>query len=156
MREILFRGKRKDNGEWVEGHLIQSPYLGEVRSWISTPEDKTRLRTIATYYGDWRAVEVGTDTICQYTGLTDKNGNKIWENDIVHLFGKDTIRNYDWKAVIEFGNPNSLYSWGYQLKPIGHFEYNEDILCWVGMEEANIYCEVTGNIFDNPDLLKGE
>ena len=142
MREILFKAKRKLDGAWVVGDLSQH---------------KTGKKFIKLCGGSaTHSFEVDENTICQYTGLTDKNGNKIWENDIVHLFGKDTIRNYDWKAVVEFGNPNSLYSWGYQLKPIGHFEYNEDILCWVGMEEANIYCEVIGNIFDNADLLKGE
>lgn len=150
MREILFKAKRVDNGEWVEGSLLQTTAVS-LKSFIV----ESSCYTFDKW--DWnKCVQVDTDTVCQYTGLTDKNRNKIWEHDIVHLFGKDTIRNYDWKAVVEFGNPNSLYSWGYQLKPIGHFEYNEDILCWVGMEEANIYCEVIGNIFDNADLLKGE
>jgi len=144
MREILFKAKRKDNGEWVEGLLWKKKYNSN-KIFISCFPDKD---------DNEEAYVVDSNTISQYTGLTDKNGNKIWENDIVHLFGIDTIRNYDWKAVVEFGNPNSLYSWGYQLKPIGHFEYNEDILCWVGMEEANIYCEVIGNTFDNQELLK--
>lgn len=133
MREILFRGKRKDNGEWVEGHLIQSPYMGEVRSWISTPEDKARLRAIATYYGDWRAVEVDTDTICQYTGLTDKNGNKIWENDIVD------IKHYAENA--------HEVKWGYG----GFYIGINGLLC-----HYNTVCEVIGNKFDDADLLKGE
>lgn len=143
MREILFKAKRKDNGEWVEGHLIQSPYMGKVRSWISTPEDKTRLRAIATYYGDWRAVEVSTDTICQYTGLTDKNGNKIWENDI--LFAKEPYI------------PTCPFS----------IRYNQETLSYVGLydgfgksfelsKELLSCSEVYGNIFDNPELLKGE
>ena len=141
MREILFRAKRIDNGEWVEGYLIQSPYMGEVRSWISTPEDKTRLRAIATYYGDWRAVEVLTETICQYTGLTDKNGNKIWENDVVEIPGEgdcfkvmwsDTEARYEMQSdslVVDFDN-----YWSYEV-------------------------EVIGNTFDNAcidELLKGE
>lgn len=150
MREILFKGKRINNGEWVEG-FVARPFSrnaeGNITNYCFNALDEMG------FVGE---CIVSADTICQYTGLTDKNGNKIWENDVVHLFGIDTIRNYDWKAVVEFGNPNGLYSWGYQLKPIGHFEYNEDILCWVDMEEANIYCEVIGNIFDNPELLKGE
>ena len=147
MREILFKAKRKDNGEWVEGYLLKKYYQ-------ELPHDRFAIQyktKVAEY--EWTpkylTTEIDPETICQYTGLTDKNGNKIWEGDIVHLFGKDTIRSYDWKAVVEFGNPNGLYSWGYQLKPIGDFEYNEDILCWVGMEETNIYCNVIGNIFDN-------
>lgn len=146
MREILFRGKRKDNGEWVEGQLIQSPYMGEVRSWISTPEDKTRLRAIATYYGDWRAVEVGTDTICQYTGLTDKNGNKIWENDVIGYW--DT-----------YSTENGLA----EADCIGKVFWDDETLSFQVTERlsAESYevmdeCSVIGNIFDNPDLLKGE
>lgn len=132
MRQILFKAKRIDNGEWVEGHLIQNPYMGEVRSWISTPEDKTRLRAIATYYGDWRAVEVVTDTICQYTDLTDKNGKKIWENDIMK---------YEWDGktrieVIKYQAPIFTYDKSFR------WSLHED--------------EVIGNIFDNADLLKGE
>ncbi len=141
MREILFKAKRIDNGEWVEGHLIQSPYMGEVRSWISTPEDKTRLRAIATYYGDWRAVEVGTDTICQFTGLTDKNGNKIWENDVVWIGTTD-------RAIVIFSDNYS----GYILQPIGDFYFDSPMLA----DNVDIIDSIIGNIFDNHDLLKGE
>ena len=148
MRDILFKAKRKDNGEWVEGLLA---FMRKIN--LSAEEEIETENVLAIQNFMAGSVEIDESTICQYTGLTDKNGNKIWENDIVHLFGIDTIRKYDWKAVVEFGNPNGLYSWGYQLKPIGHFEYNEDILCWVGMEEANIYCEVIGNKFDNPELI---
>ena len=136
MREILFKAKRKDNGEWVEGHLIQSPYMGGVRSWISTPEDKTRLRAIATYYGDWRAVEVSTDTICQYTGLTDKNGNKIWENDIISY-----PKIYAKGKVIFMEDTFVLFD-EYEVEQYINGIWNE--------------FEVIGNIFDNPELLKGE
>ena len=66
--------------------------------------------------------------------------------DILHLYGKDTINKYDWKAVVEFGNPNGLYSWGYQLDPITEFGFNTDILAWIDTEECGIYAEVIGNI----------
>ena len=134
MRDILFKAKRKDNGEWVEGSLIQSPYMGEVRSWISTPKDKTRLRAIATYYGDWRAVEVRTDTICQYTGLTDKNGNKIWENDVVIVNG-----NYTGKVIW-----SELWT--------NYTVIGSNINISINNRWNDIY-EVIGNIFDNPELI---
>lgn len=142
MEEILFKAKRLDNGEWVEGHLIQSPYMDEVRSWISTPDDKTRLRAIATYYADWRAVEVRTDTICQYTGLTDKNGNEIWENDIVGEYSE--YREEWYFAKVTYGRFNcsccdGVYGWTFE---------NGDIRCHKSYE-------VKGNIFDNPKLIGG-
>lgn len=145
-REILFKAKRTDNGEWVEGYYFKTYGC---RNGV-----RNDCHIIHEYEED-ENYQIDESTICQYTGLTDKNGNKIWENDVVRLFGQDSLSRYDWKAVVEFGNPNSSYSWGYQLKPIGEFEYNRDILCWVCMEEANIYCEVIGNIFDNPELLGG-
>lgn len=160
-RKILFKAKRIDNGEWVEGyyiyHIKRTPC---VFNDCVRPEDEQHV-IMRDGFSDWNMprntihYDIDPKTLCQYTGLTDKNGNKIFENDVVHLFGQDTIRRYDWKAVVEYGNPNSLYSWGYQLKPIGEFEYNRDILFWIGMEEVNIYCEVIGNIFDNPELLGG-
>lgn len=140
MREILFKAKRKDNGEWVEGHLIQSPYMDEVRSWISTPDDKTRLRAIATYYADWRAVEVRTDTICQYTGLTDKNGNKIWENDVCNCIydGRLSIRVIIWdKDELDFKGTNGKKNYGKEFDYLGCCEE----------------IEVISNIFDNPKLI---
>ena len=76
---------------------------------------------------------VSADTICQYTGLTDKNGNKIWENDIVD------VQHYATKA--------HKVKWEYG----GFYVGINGLLC-----HYNIVCEVIGNIFDNPELLKGE
>lgn len=144
MREILFKAKRIDNGEWVEGDLIHS-FDEEKRFAISNLEG---------------IFEVSECTICQYTGLTDKNGNKIWENDVVEVWWKQRTLKEDYepkryKAVVEFGNPNGLYSWGWQLRFLEDFPFNNDILLWIDMDEAGAYCEVIGNIFDNPELLKG-
>lgn len=80
----LFKAKRLDNGEWVIGNLIQNPFFKGVRSWISSEqEDKTRLRSISRTQALWNSIEVDQSTICQCTGLKDKNGKLIWENDVV-------------------------------------------------------------------------
>lgn len=155
MREILFRGKQL-KGKWVFGDLYTEIYNPEndphgcdrrVEASIST-HDKAR---------PWHNVitDVNPDTVGQYIGLTDKNGKKIFEGDIVHCYGHDSIGTFDWKAVVEFGNPNCTYSWGWQLKPITEPNGNPDILLWVEMSDyMDIYCEVIGNIHDNPELLE--
>ena len=91
-------------------------------------------------------VEVDPSTICQCTGLKDKNGKMIWDNDVIELYDRNT--DYKWRAVVLFGNPNCEYTWGWQLKPIVECETNTDILCWIDMEESGAFCEVIGNIFD--------
>ena len=127
----LFKAKRLDNGEWVIGNRIDSP---DCRVAISETS------------GEWKLYECIPSTICQCTGLKDKNGKLIWENDIVELYDRNT--DYKWRAVVLFGNPNCEYTWGWQLKPIVECETNTDILCWIDMEESGAFCEVIGNIFD--------
>ena len=147
MREILFKAKRIDNGEWVEGYYcIKKPYCFDNRigskAIIITEHSSTGTVSF----------EVNPDTICQYTGLTDKNGNKIWENDVVkYHFGDDV-------APIRFGKYMSCFDstktahigfyvdWDDRTKPL-----RKDLGYWVEM----IDCNVIGNIFDNPELLEG-
>ena len=139
----LYRAKRIDNGEWIVGSLIQAPYLGSIRSWISSEqEDKARLREISSNQAVWRAFEVRTDTICQCTGLKDKNGKLIWENDIVK--GK-------------------YYDNGKSHRHIGQVKYIYEAYKVVGVKQYTGYhahldgsYEVIGNIFDNKELLESE
>ena len=140
MREILFRGKIPGIIDWVYGYYAKS----SDDHFILLDTDSENNFSI-----------VAPQTVGQYTGLTDKKGKKIFEGDIVKLTDKSF--GYKWKAVVEFGNPNGNYTWGWQLKPIGKAKnVNTDILCWVEMEEAGAYCEVIGNIYDNPEFLRGE
>lgn len=135
----LFRAKRIDNGEWVEGCLL-------------VLDDETYRIATSCLQGDVKellnvcAYEVDQSTICQCTWLKDKNGKLIWENDIVKCV--DVNAETEFFAVVEFGNPNGFYSWGYQLKHIWGDEPNLDILLWIDMEETGAFCEVIGNIFD--------
>lgn len=138
MREILFRAKRTDSEEWVEGfyQFIDwiYPSTGELA------ERKYYIRQIRSQ----DAFEVNPDTICQYTGMTDKNGNKIWENDII----KVRANNRAFISQIEWDD----YSKG--------FTFQDSKSTWCGMDAfatGGCYrfgCEVIGNIFDNADLLK--
>lgn len=150
MREIIFRAKRKNWRElpkeewWVEGY-----YCHFMNEHCILPKN---LDADAALFGEQKVfVIIDSETLGQYTGLKDKNGNRIWENDIVLL--REEIQDYEWKATVKFGNPNCEYNWGWQLVPIGECDMNKDILLWIDMEIAS--CEVVGNIFDNPELLEG-
>lgn len=130
MREILFRARRIDNGEWVEGYTVKYP-SGKVvifKECVEPPDILLRC-------------EIDPETLCQYTGLKDKNGNRIWENDIVRIEnsmdeGIGSIEFYGGMWYVDGEPNNSLY----------------DIVEHDDVAEV----EVIGNIFDNPELLKGE
>ena len=151
----LFKAKRLDNGEWVTGNLIQNPFFKGVRSWISSEqEDKTRLRSISRTQALWNSIEVDSSTICQCTGLKDKNGKLIWENDILKDLFSDT------HAPIRYGSYQNCFD-STKAEHIGFYvdwsekytkNYRKDLGCWIHMVDA----EAIGNIFDNPELLKSE
>lgn len=133
----LFKAKRIDNGEWVTGNLIQNPFFKGVRSWISSEqEDKTRLRSISRTQALWNSIEVDSSTVCQCTGLKDKNGNLIWGNDIVKTSGHIFVCYWD-EYNFEWGLKSKTHTFG-----LGYIDK------WL--------IEVIGNIFDNPELLGSE
>lgn len=139
MREIEFRGKSKQNGEWVYGGIWTAVYHND------------NDREVAIVLDGLSRTIIDIETLGQYTGLKDIKGKKIFEGDIVKL--TEINYNYEWTAVVEFGNPNSEYVWGWNLKPITKdVECNLDILCWVEMP-IGATCEIIGNIYDNPELL---
>ena len=147
IREVIFRGKRTDNGKWECGDLLSPNEFNAIPHIVYI--------AYLNEYGDIGEIStpVIPETVGQYTGLTDKNGVRIFEGDIVKC--TDTINDFEFNAVVEFGNPNGEYNWGYQLKFISGEESNFDILCWVDMEETGAYIEIIGNIHDNPELLEG-
>lgn len=137
----LCKAKRTDNGEWVIGGLVRYGFTGREKYYI-----------VPSYASDLYALEIDPSTICWCTGLKDDDGTLIFENDVLSL--KDEISKCEWKAVVKFGNPNSEYTWGWQLVPITECDANKDILMWVETEMGYMYCEVIGNTFGNPELLE--
>lgn len=128
MREILFRAKRIDNGKWVEGYVMDENY-------INVPFNDNDA---CGRFDD--PVEIDPETICQYTGLTDKNGKRIWENDIC-IIHSSNIDDEDGYFTIAWDEDGARFILDGNL--IVDFDN-----CY-GYE-----CEVIGNIFDNPELLK--
>lgn len=151
----LFKAKRVDNGEWVTGNLIQNSFFKVVRSWIlSEQEDKTRLRSISRTQALWNSIEVDSPTICRCTGLKDKNGNLIWEGDII-LFQRDNddcpFTNKDTKkrlGKVFYKDFRTTFAIG--MGKNGSGSINDDL--WKYVQNGN-RVEVIGNIFDNPELL---
>lgn len=155
MREILFRGKRVDDGEWIEGFYAHS---GE-KKYILIDND------IAVGYLAMK--EVNPDTVGQYTGLTDKNGKKIFEGDILHFkayqgggFACPIGTDIYYRVLFGHCNPDmdtlSEYMGFWALGK----NYDEDDLYECG-ESINYLVDshgayVIGNIHDNPELLKEE
>lgn len=157
MREILFRGKRTDNGEWVEG-WVTSQFKK-----FSEGEILTRIKSKIFGGGEYL---VDTQTVGQYTGLTDKNGKKIFEGDIFKFkdevwescytscgteYNSWEVENY---GVVGFDEDTGRFDF---IK----YKYNENSV------EADLHenhdiefsdfvgtLEVIGNIHDNPELLE--
>jgi len=152
MHDILFKAKRIDNGEWVKGSFITGVFLrgGHDIPYILCP-DKADYYCFGDFNEENGIFEVDPETVCQYTGLIDKNGKKIWENDIIKFkhggeFSENGIyfRNY----VVEFINTYVTYGLRLRNKSI-HFPFKQ---ATASMHDA----EVIGNVFDNPKLLGGE
>ena len=129
MREILFKAKRKSNGEWIEGYYVVLPLVHYKRNEYLITDSK----------GD--SYEIDPSTLCQYTGLTDKNGKKIFENDI--------INKVDTNALGWHRERICTVSWNKGYWQI-MTEYGDSY--WIGeFDEEQL--EVLGNVFDNPELL---
>lgn len=134
----LYRAKRIDNGEWVQGGLLCHD-ADAATIFNQNPAD-----------GSLQGFEVDPTTICQCTGLKDKNGNLIWENDVVHNGNYFVVK---WNlscARFDFSLNNS------HNIPVGRWE--PMIIDWKNSDfkeyRNNIDFEVIGNIFDNPELLE--
>ena len=148
MKEILFRAKRKNWRElpkeewWIEGYPVKYQPCASKNEYV--------YGIVPTYASALYIIEIDPETLCQYIRKNDKNGSRIWENDII------SINTYDYMEP--------------QEDFFGEVVYCEAWACWCIQQPDNekpiplCECEgsyqtdrfVEGNIFDNPELLKGE
>ena len=127
MREILFRGKGINDKEWRYGFYTEQqgyPYI--------TPDG------VAMY-------EIDANTTGQYTGLNDRNGNRIFEGDIIK---HDVTSDTSWEAIVKWDNDGTRF--------LGFITGNEPRIMYVGMidKKNKSVIKIVGNIYDNPELLK--
>ena len=130
MREILFRGKRLDNGDWVYGYYV---HIG--------PVSCQRAYIIPEYASSLYVNEVDPSTVGQYTSLKDKNGKRIFDGDIAKVLqGKDkdiAYVGFENGAFMLYPKTGNIYE-----RTLWEYWYNDwDV-------------EVIGNITDNPELLE--
>lgn len=153
MREILFRAKWIGSGEWVEGYyckISETTYaFAEDYEKNPIPVHHYILQETMTDWGlpnRFNQYEIDPETLCQYTGQKDKNGKCIYDGDIV--------------SFIDMYSTESGYS---EHNCIGEVGWSDEECCFyvtnrLSSESWEVLgeCEVIGNIFDNPELLKGE
>ena len=135
MREVLFTGKRVDNGEWAFGNFIEDKWGDDNGNTVyAILQDRVAPEIAAL----WTPVKVIPETVGEYTGLKDKNGKKIFEGYVVTYIGE--------VCVVEWDDETAKFV----LK-------NENLLCdfeevWCNRFKSKI--EVIGNVHDNPELLE--
>ena len=136
MREILFRGKRFDNGEWMEGSILKVTINGKTAHLIFGDDFAFDGRDVKAL----SHALIDPSTVGQYTGLTDKNGKKIFEGDILRITERGVTMDGGYVAF-ENGYPG-----GWLVK-----SPTDESKCSLAMR-GNV--EVIGNIHDNPELLE--
>ena len=144
MREILFRGKRVNNGEWKYGSCVEQ--YGSTQIYLRDGDDEDGLDRY----------HVNPSTVGQFTGLTDRNGAKIFEGDIIRWHDNTELSVGGQIAEVCFGRYkdadcafSDIYSIGYYIRMPG----KECVtICW--LDEYKNYFDIIGNAHDNPELLE--
>lgn len=143
MREILFKAKRKDwrnlpKGEWwVEGYYVKYQPCASISEYVHG--------IVPAYASALYIIEIDSTTLCQYTGLTDKNDQKIWKNDICD-------RKEKYPEIVTYNKGDWQLDYSYVFGNDMHTD-----ACNLGFYVCERNCvEVIGNIFDNPELLDVE
>ena len=127
MREILFRGKRIDNSEWVEGDLSYHVHDGEVYVFPSNG------------YDSQDCYKVDPETVCQYTGLKDRNGRKIFEGDVIAIPGSNKK---GLPAEVRYMERDGSF----RMERIGYIP--------ISLDGVQYWGEIIGNVIDNPELIE--
>ena len=149
MREILFRGKRIDNGEFVYGYV--GVFKGITQIFVPFTEEEEKENEghfLSAIGGLWHTVH--TETVGQFTGLTDKNGKKVFEGDIGRYKQTDGAKR----------NGKPIICTGFVIYNAKTASYAVESKDEVGCEYFDYFpikdFEVIGNIHDNPELLEGD
>lgn len=143
MREILFRGKRTINGDWVYGDFVHGNERKSLRDSIFVYDSETQS------FNDY---EINPSTLGQYTGLTDKNGKRIFDGDILHISKiADDLGGYyqpplDYPVNVVVKWDLCAWMWETLCEDKRYISFPD---AWCHYE-----CEVIGNIHDNPELLE--
>ena len=132
MREILFKAKRTDNGKWVEGYVVRKHGLYFIYDIVNSESCRQNI------------YEIDPETLCQFTGLCDKNGKKIWENDILMAHLDESYPEDVTYETVEWG----IAGWVTREANSADRQY---------LDKFDLeHFEVVGNIFDNKELLQEE
>lgn len=152
MREIKFRGKRLDNGEWEYGDLVAIKHKCGLpcQCYAIIPDIACSGELLWKLLSDY---EVDPATVGQYTGLKDKSGREIWEGDIFKEDGSGIVRSV-FRVPGGLAFEDNPVSFGYDHRaPVYPYSSIAEMQSASWLSQC---CEVIGNIHDNPGLLKTE
>lgn len=146
MRKYLFKAKCKDNNEWVEGFYYESSISG---CYILSPKIEARKRDRLVVRDAFDVYEVIPDTVREYIGRTDDDGNKIFEGDILNA---NIDGMYDWhKGYVQY--KHSQYKLNIYYDPI-YSEIRQQAPQPPDLINIPVQCQIIGNIYDSPNLIR--
>jgi len=146
MREILFNGKRKDNSKWIEGFLFQTECDG-VKQWCIS-KSPLSANDYSEILGDW--AEIIPESVGQYTGQKDRNGNKIFDGHVLRFRIRDKYDdNVYWVGKVCYEHQQFVLNYcKNELQPNSTWAFAMTGLFFP------IDCEIIGIAYDNPELLE--